>query len=164
MTQQASVEGTQVPARAPSGVPEHGAARRSGVPLLTLDVLIEHQLDFILALDGAACITYASPSVERAFGYRREELTGRPLLEFVHPDDAERVAGFIGRYLSQPGLIPPIEARIVAKDGTWRRLDAIANNLLNDPVVRSVVVNARDITERKSGEEAPVTRRRSTER
>jgi PAS domain-containing protein len=80
MTQQASIEGSQTPARASSGVPEHGAARRSDVPHLTLEVLIEHQLDFILALDGAACISYASPSVERAIGYRREELTGRPLL------------------------------------------------------------------------------------
>jgi PAS domain S-box-containing protein len=148
MTQQASVEESQAPAQAPSGVLEHGAARRIGVPHLSLDVLIEHQLDFIVALDGAACISYASPSVERAFGYRTEELIGRPLLEFVHPDDAERVTGFIGRYLSQPGRIPPIEARIVAEDGTWRRLEAIANNLLNDPTVRSVVVNARDVTER----------------
>jgi PAS domain S-box-containing protein len=147
MTQQVSVEGNQAPAQAPSGVPEHGAVGND-VPLLTLDVLIEHQLDFILALDGAACISYASPSVERAFGYRREELAGRPLLDFIHPDDAEEVATFIARYLSRPGLIPSIEARIVAKDGTWRRLEAIANNLLNDPSVRSVVVNARDISER----------------
>lgn len=154
MTQQASVDGSQAPARAPSDTTGHGAGGPSEIPHLTLDVLIEHQLDFIVALDGAACITYASPSVERAFGYRSEELLGRPLLDFVHPDDGERVAVFIARYVTQPGLIPSIEARMVAKDGTWRRLEAIANNLLNDPTVRSIVVNARDITERKSSEEA----------
>ena len=153
MPLQPSVEDAQAPARAPSDVPEHGAGG-TGVPQLTLEVLIEHQLDFVMALDGAACISYASPSVERAFGYRREELTGRPLLDFIHPDDAERVAAFIGRYLTEPGLIPAIEARIVAKDGSWRLLEAIANNLLNDPAVRGVVVNARDITQRKSAEEA----------
>jgi PAS domain S-box-containing protein len=154
MTQQTSVDGSEAPAQAPFGTPGHGVEGSSEIPLLTLDVLIEHQLDFIVALDGAACITYASPSVERAFGYRREELLGRPLLDFVHPDDGERVAVYIARYLTQPGLIPAIEARMVAKDGTWRRLEALANNLLNDPTVRSLVVNARDITERKSAEEA----------
>jgi PAS domain S-box-containing protein len=157
MPQQPSVQKRQAPARAPADVPEHYPEHDpegADVPQLSLDVLIEHQLDFIVALDGAACISYASPSVERALGFRTEELLGRPLLDFVHPDDAERVATFIGRYLTEPGLIPAIEARIVAKDGTWRLLEAIANNLLDDPAVRSVVVNARDITERKSSEEA----------
>lgn len=154
MTHQPSVEVSQAPPQAPSVVPERGVEGLGEAPQLTLDMLIEHQLDFIVALDGAACVSYASPSVERAFGYRWEELAGRPLLDFVQPDDAERVAVFIGRYLGEPGLTPAIEARIVAKDGTWRRLEVIANNLLNDPTVRGVIVNARDITDRENAEEA----------
>lgn len=115
--------------------------------------LIERQLDFIVTLDGGACFSYASPSVERAFGYRWEELAGRPLLEFVHPDDIDEVASFIGRHLPEPGPAPPLELRVVAKDGTWRRVEALANNLLDDPGVRSIVVNARDISDRTAAEQ-----------
>ena len=146
------VDGTPAPTPATTGVLAADPVNREDLPGLTLEVLIEHQRDFILALDRAGCLSYASPSLERAFGFGWKELAGRPLVDFVHSADVEEVASFIGHQLTMPGPTPPFELRFVAKDGTWRRLEAIANNLLDDPAVRSIVVNARDISDRPAAE------------
>jgi PAS domain S-box-containing protein len=151
MRDQPVVDG-QEPTTAPTDVLDADPDGRRDPALLPLDVLIEHQLDFIVALDSRACLSYVSASVERAFGYRWEELAGRSVLDFVHPDDVDEVKSFVGRSLTRPGRLPALEIRIVAKNGTSRTLEAIANNLLDDPAVRSVIVNARDVSDRAATE------------
>ena len=112
--------------------------------------LIEQAMDIIAVLDAEGTIRYASPSVSPLLGYAPEELVGRRMLDLVHADDipatlrvfAEGVAtGKGGRLL---------ELRFLHKDGTYRILEAIGRYLLNDPLVRGVVINARDVTERRS--------------
>jgi len=112
--------------------------------------LIEQAMDIIAVLDGEGAIRYASPSVSAILGYAPEDLVGRAMLDLVHADDvgatlavfAEGVAtGKGGRFL---------ELRFRHKDGTYRIVEAIGRYLLDDPVVRGVVINARDVTERRS--------------
>ena len=112
--------------------------------------LIEQAQDIIAVLDAAGAIRYASPSVFRLLGYVPEELIGLLMVEMVHPEDvehtlrvfAEGVATGIGGRL--------LELRVRHKDGTYRILEAIGHYLLDDPLVQGVVINARDVTERKS--------------
>ena len=115
--------------------------------------LVQYASDLIVILDSDGVITYESPSVERILGYKPEERVGNRAFDLVHPDDAEKVARIFSDYMGRPGLHPTVEYRVRAKDGSWRCFEAIGNNLLHEPSVGGIVVNSRDVTERKRAEE-----------
>ncbi|MCA1718348.1 MAG: PAS domain S-box protein [Actinobacteria bacterium] len=115
--------------------------------------LIQNALDIIMVTDADGTIRYMSPSVERTLGYRPEEMLGTNTGEYVHPDDLEKGFKELAEALAKPGVHPvAVETRVRHKDGTWRWLEGIANNLLEDPSVRGLVFNHRDVTERKQAE------------
>ena len=72
----------------------------------------------------------------------------------VHPDDVERVRAVFGEVVASPGSTRTMELRAQRKDGSWIWSESAATNLLRDPSVGAVVVNSREITERKQAEEA----------
>ena len=114
--------------------------------------LIENSLDIIYVLNPDGTARYVSPSVRRLLGYEVEEIVGRDSLEMVHPDDA----GTVQQMLDEPGTAGVssfVEVRIRHRDGSWRNFEAVMRNLLEDPAVAGVVVNARDVTGRKRAEE-----------
>ena len=99
-------------------------------------------------------IRYLSPSVERVLGYTPEEMVGTSTAEYVHPDDVERARGELEALLSKPGVHPAaVETRVRHKDGSWRHLEGMATNLLDDPAVEGLVFNQRDVTDRVRAEE-----------
>ncbi|HSB75368.1 MAG TPA: ATP-binding protein, partial [Terriglobales bacterium] len=98
-------------------------------------------------------IRYESPSVERILGYKPEDLIGKNAFQFVHPDDRQRVITMFQEHLPIAGTINPLELRFRHNDGSWRTLEATGNNLLHEPGVAGIVVNSRDITERKRTED-----------
>ncbi len=116
--------------------------------------LVEHGSDLITILDGAGVERYHSPSYARVTGYAPEELNGTMGLERLHPQDRERVVAAFTQGLNAREIVGPIEFRTRHKDGTWRTVEVIGTNLLNDPAVAGIVLNGRDITERKRVEEA----------
>jgi PAS domain S-box-containing protein len=112
--------------------------------------LIENSSDFITIVDNTGTIQYCNPAYERGLGYRPTEVLGTKAAELVHPEDLVKISQAF-----QPeaaGTSPLIECRVRHCDGSWRTLEACADNLLNDPAVRGIVVNSRDITERKEVE------------
>ena len=111
--------------------------------------LIENGSDVITVLDRRGAIRYESPSIRRVLGYEPNELVGSPRFAFVHPDDLEKVAGTFERHVLGLPIDSALEYRFRHKDGTWRTLEATSTNLLDDPAVGGVVVNSRDVTERK---------------
>ena len=112
--------------------------------------LIQNALDIIMVTDVDGTKRYMSPSVERMLGYRPEEMLGTNTADYVHPDDLEKGFKELAEALAKPGVHPvAVETRVRHKDGTWRWLEGIANNLLKDPSVRGLVFNHRDVTERK---------------
>ncbi|HET8629755.1 MAG TPA: EAL domain-containing protein [Thermomicrobiales bacterium] len=123
-------------------------ARRLAASEERFRALVQHASDLIRVVDAAGIIRYASPAIARVLGYTPAEVVGRRGFEWVHPDDAPRVARFHARVLESPGLAPPIEVRLRHRDGSWRRFEVIATNLLHEPSVGGIVLNARDITER----------------
>ncbi|TET14869.1 MAG: PAS domain S-box protein, partial [Dehalococcoidia bacterium] len=116
--------------------------------------LIENSSDAISILNGDGTIRYESPSVERVLGYKPEALIGRNVLEFLHPDDVQSVANTFDTSIKNPGQPVQMEVRFLHKDGSWRLMEGIGSNLLDDPKVNGIVVNYRDVTERKRMEEA----------
>ena len=111
--------------------------------------LIEHSLDLISILNPDGTIRYASPSHEKVLGYALEDLIGQNAFAFVHDDDVARVRNAFERADSAGA----VECRFRHKDGAWRVLECFGRDLSNLPGVRGVVINSRDITERKRLEE-----------
>ena len=107
-----------------------------------------------MVTDAEGTIRYVSPSVERVLGYRPEEMVGINAAEYVHPDDLKKGFDALSEAVSKPGVQPvAVETRVRHKDGSWRYLEGIANNLLDDPTIKGVVSNHRDVTDRKEAEE-----------
>jgi hypothetical protein len=111
--------------------------------------LIEHSLDLISIMSQDGTIRYASPSHERLLGYPVDELVGRNVLCFIHPDDAARVQSA----LVNGNQGRAVECRVFHRDGSTRVLESFSRDLSHLPGVNGLVVNSRDITERKRLEE-----------
>ncbi|MBI2710486.1 MAG: EAL domain-containing protein [Actinobacteria bacterium] len=116
------------------------------------EALVRNITDLILVLDRHANLRYASPSVERALGYRVRDLMGLPLHELVHPDHAAEATATFQRAVQDGSARVELQVKAAATR-RWRWVDAIVTDLTGDPAVQGVVVNARDVTERRSAEE-----------
>src|ERR671912_2276612 len=112
--------------------------------------LVQNTSDIITILEADGTVRYISPALERMTGHKPEEQIGTKAFASVHPDDRERALGMFAEVLKKRGLHPPVEFRVPHKDGSWRYLEHVVNNLLDDPAVRGVVVNSWDVTERKA--------------
>ena len=115
--------------------------------------LIENSSDGISVVDRNGTVLYNSPSIGRMLGYSFEERIGLNMLAFVHPDDIQLVSDTFVSSLQNPGTTQQFEVRLQHKDSTWRTIEIAATNLLHDAAVDGIVVNLRDITERKQADE-----------
>ncbi len=115
--------------------------------------LVRNASDGVVVLGDDGLIRYESPAVERILGRRPDDGVGQPAIADVHPDDRATVERRLHDVASASGSEAAMEFRARHADGSWRTLEAIAKNLLDDPAVGGVVVNYRDITERKALEE-----------
>ena len=116
-------------------------------------MLIKNVSDMIIVLDSDGTIRYQSPSVEAVTGYRFQESKGRPVFDYIHPNDLPAAEKLFKTYIKQPGPAPALELKIKSKQGQWIFVEALANNLLGDPAISGIVVNARDITGRRRMEQ-----------
>jgi PAS domain S-box-containing protein len=116
--------------------------------------LIENTSDIITILNRDGKIRYESSAVARQPGCPQSEVIGTNSLRLIHPDDAPRVGEAFTRLLNenQPGL--SIEYRVRHRDESWRIMESVAANCLDDPAVRGVIITSRDITARRRAEEA----------
>jgi diguanylate cyclase (GGDEF)-like protein/PAS domain S-box-containing protein len=111
--------------------------------------LIENLNDVIMVLDADGRLTYISPSVERTLGFRPQDEIGRSIFDFIHADDAVRAQEMISDTLGAPGFSRSMEVRIRHKNGHWRTMEVVGNAVLDPNGVPTIVVNARDLTERQ---------------
>jgi diguanylate cyclase (GGDEF)-like protein/PAS domain S-box-containing protein len=111
--------------------------------------LVQHASDVIIVLDATGNISYESPAVQRVLGYRPEARVGTNALLTVHADEAPRVREILGYVAQNPREFRTLEFRARHADGSWRWLEVTATNLLDDPSVRGIVGNYRDVSERK---------------
>ncbi len=116
--------------------------------------LVEKSMDAIALLDSQGTIIYASPSTYAVLGYTPEEFFGRKVMEDIHPDDLPRAKSQFEAIQSGADKSFTTELRFPHKDGSWRYIEAIAINRLDDPAVQAVVANYRDVTERRAAEAA----------
>ena len=115
--------------------------------------LVQNASDGVVVLGEDGLIRYESPAIERILGRHATERVGQPVGSDIHPDDRVAVERGLADVAAMSGSEARAEFRARHADGSWRTLEAIAKNLLDDPAVGGVVVNYRDITERKILEE-----------
>jgi len=115
--------------------------------------LIQNASDMFSVVDAAGIVQYASSSVTRLTGFHPEDFLGRNGLDWIHPDDRSRLWRFLSSRRRVPGYGGTIEARFQRRDGSWLAVETSVTNLLDDPSVGGLVLNARDITERTQSEE-----------
>jgi PAS domain S-box-containing protein len=114
--------------------------------------LLQHSFDVILLADAAGQIQYVSPAIERVLGFRPDEFVGRNGFDQLHSDDVGGVRKRFEEVLEQPMRSVSIDCRARHKDGSWRWSESRVTNLLDNPAIRAVVSNFRDISERKAFE------------
>ena len=114
--------------------------------------LAESSRDIVLVRDVDGVLSYCSPAVWASLGHRPEDLQGTNERELIHPVDLQIRDALISRLLNTNVAQPAAELRLRTKSGAWRWFETIDTNCLDNPSVRGIVTNARDVTERKAAE------------
>jgi diguanylate cyclase (GGDEF)-like protein/PAS domain S-box-containing protein len=117
--------------------------------------LVHHASDVFTVIGADDVIRFQSPAIEQVLGYPPEDLIGRSFPDLIEPDDRETAAHLFARSRTQPGVPTMGEVRMRPLDEgqVARRFEMTATDLLDDPTVRGLVLNYRDITERALYEE-----------
>jgi diguanylate cyclase (GGDEF)-like protein/PAS domain S-box-containing protein len=116
-----------------------------------LQSLVKHSSDLITILDADGVIRYQSPSVERMLGHHLGASLGTRIDMLVHPDDSGHLAAVLAK-VTEHGRADSVvvDCRFRHRDGEWRQFESICTNLLDDPDVEGIVLNSRDVTERRA--------------
>ena len=112
--------------------------------------LTENSLDILTILNAEGLFVYNSPSIKRVLGYEPHTLAGQSAFALVHPDDLTRVVEAFQKALKNPRQPVTLDFRFRHRDGSWRYLEAIGQSRADDPDIAAMVVNVRDVTDRKS--------------
>ena len=115
--------------------------------------LLEKSFDAFVLIDPTSKISYASPSVKRLLGYDAEELVGTIGFNLVVEEDRSKIMKELAGLVLKPGGTVTVEYRTLRKDKEIIWVEATGTNLLLDSLVNAIVVNFRDITERKHNEQ-----------
>ena len=115
-------------------------------------LMVENSHDMLCIRNADGRVRYTSPSIERVMGYKQEEMIGTTGFELVHPEDRDTVENALNEFWKRPGARDSIQYRARHANGSWVSLEVVAYNLLDDPEVRGVVLNGRDISARKREE------------
>lgn len=116
--------------------------------------LLEHGSELLTLVDATGRILSESPNVTAILGYAAGDLVGRNVLELAHPDDHGAATAALRELAASPSQSRRVEVRTRAGDGSWRWLETVGTNRLDDPEVQAIILNSRDITARKQAEQA----------
>jgi PAS domain S-box-containing protein len=142
--------------RAVQEAEEHAQRKRAETELVRREkyfrALTENSLDVLTILNRDGGFQYNSPSLKHVLGYAPDELAGQNAFALVHPDDLASVRQALEQALRNPGLRITHEFRVRRQDGAWCHLEVVGRNCLADPEMAGLVLNSRDVTERKRAE------------
>jgi diguanylate cyclase (GGDEF)-like protein/PAS domain S-box-containing protein len=117
-----------------------------------LEAILHQAFDVVVAIDAEGTVTFATAGLESYLARSLDTLVGTPLLTAVHAEDRAAVTEALVKVQKQPGSSESIEVRVVRPGGSFIWIEAMLTNLLLDPVVERIIINARDITDRHLAE------------
>ncbi|MCW2744042.1 MAG: hypothetical protein JWM48_592 [Mycobacterium sp.] len=135
-------------------LPSAPGSRRQDEQEALFRALTERTSDVALVADADGNLTYVSPSAERLFGYRLEDLVLSNGFRIVHPDDVEPVAAMLAAVLAEPYQVHRMVLRIRDGGGRWRWVEETVTNMLGHPGVGGLVINLHDIDAQVAAERA----------
>ncbi|MCP3961993.1 MAG: EAL domain-containing protein [bacterium] len=115
--------------------------------------LVQNASDMITILDRQRRVLYQSPASVRLLGFEPSERAGTDGFEQVHPQDRQRLDALFADLLENPRKSQRLEYRMRHADGSWRVLESKITNLLENPAVCGMVINSRDVSDRKRAED-----------
>ena len=115
--------------------------------------LIEESSDVVALVNSGGIFSYVSPSITRVLGYLPDELIGQNALALIHPLDLDSTQQLFDGILRESSKIVSAEIRYKEKNGSWRWIEGVGKNLFEDPAVKAIVINFRDITDRRVADE-----------
>ena len=121
--------------------------------------IVERSHDLIINFDTAGIIQFVNPASREVLGYEPEEMIGRHNMSFVFPADRDSQYRDAEAIIRTPRAEFRTEIKVQHKNGSWRILEAVGINLLDEPALAGLVVNCRDITERKEREKRSTNER-----
>lgn len=134
-------------------IAELSAAKATLVSEARYKSLVKNSSDIVLVLDDEGRITFATPSILHVLGITPEEGAGQLIADLTDPNDAHVARQFCHELSEDPALAGPVEWRLRSADGQIRHVEVLGSNLLADRSVEGLVLNLRDITERRRLEE-----------
>jgi diguanylate cyclase (GGDEF)-like protein/PAS domain S-box-containing protein len=114
-----------------------------------LSSLLKNLADLIAVCDASGKLVYWSPSFGRALGWDEGEIKDRSFFAAVHPHDEGLVRSYLQDVLHNATVAPHVEFRLIRRGETWSNVEVTASNLIDDENVRGIVLNMRDVSERK---------------
>ncbi|MGZ8763898.1 MAG: PAS domain S-box protein, partial [Acidimicrobiia bacterium] len=115
-------------------------------------VLVNEQTDVILVIDHGIQIRWANPAATRVLGYPLDEFVGRNGLDLIHPDDRTKTVETFAEFLDPANESDALEIRAAHTDGHYVPMEVVGTDLSDEPAVGGIVVNLRDLTERRAVE------------
>lgn len=109
--------------------------------------LLEHSSDITSIVDKHGKFRYLTPATDRILGRDHREMIGTRVVDYIHPEDLQRLMPQMVQLMITPNATLTYQARYRHADGSWRWLDVVSRNLMLEPEVGGVVSNARDVTE-----------------
>src|SRR5258706_11190746 len=116
--------------------------------------LTENAPDGVALIDRAGSLKFISPSARKIFGFSREETPEINPAEYTHPDDLPMVVSALSNLIEHRIQNPTLQYRFRHKDGSWLWIESTFTNLLTVKNVEAIVINFRDVTERRRAERA----------
>lgn len=110
--------------------------------------LVQRSSDVVVILDRAGRFAYVSPAITGLVNYTPDQLLGIEAMNLVHQEDFAVVTEAFGVAISSPGVKRASTFRFKAADGSWRWVEVVPTNLLDDPLIGGLVLNCRDVTEK----------------
>jgi diguanylate cyclase (GGDEF)-like protein/PAS domain S-box-containing protein len=114
--------------------------------------LVANSSDVVMVIDPDTTVRYASPSAHRVLGFQPEELDGTRFAELIMPEDRTHALSFLTA-IDGEGHVGLAEYRVLDREGMALYVETSRTNLMHDPNVKGIVLNTRDISERKRFEE-----------
>jgi diguanylate cyclase (GGDEF)-like protein/PAS domain S-box-containing protein len=115
--------------------------------------LVHHASDLITVVDASGTIVYQSPSIQRLVGQGPDDLAGSNYLDLLVEEDAPHVRSLFADVVAAPQTTFTAEYRVRHADGSSRHVESIVSNMIDDPTVKGLVLNTRDVTDRRSLQE-----------
>jgi diguanylate cyclase (GGDEF)-like protein/PAS domain S-box-containing protein len=114
--------------------------------------IVEKSWSGVALLDGELRFSFTGSSTEHLIGYDERKLFGRSIFDFIHPHDLEGAKQVLSAVLAEPNHDAHGELRFLHKEGHWVWLEGFSQNMLYEPTVGAIVLNYRDVSQRKQAE------------